>query len=376
MKILITGGCGFIGAKLVEYLSARQGWEIVVIDSLSAQVHGTLCDTAQNLENNPHVHVVKGDVRDKALLSSLMKGTSAVVHLAAETGTAQSMYEIERYNSVNCGGTAILLECLAEQQVRAKTFVLASSRAIYGDGGYICRRDGMVYPPGRTLQQLGQKQWDPVCPKCGGEIHAVATPESARGNPASIYAATKYAQEHLVRIAGEALGIRTAILRFQNVYGAGQSLNNPYTGILSIFSTRIRKGSSLPIFEDGKESRDFVHVKDVVNAIGMAIETKNPNNMTLNVGSGRATSVMEIATMLVGLLGGQQSPHITGQFRVGDIRHCFADLTEIKRLLGYVPQVTMEEGLKEFVGWVKTQPLPEDGLDAANRELMRRNLLT
>ncbi len=219
-------------------------------------------------------------------------------------------------------------------------------------------------------------QWDPLCPVCNGPLRAIPTPETARPSPASIYAATKYAQEDLIRIAGDSLGISTAILRFQNVYGAGQSLNNPYTGILSIFSTRIRRNMSLPIFEDGLESRDFVHVNDIVQAIQLAMESDAASGMTLNVGAGEPTSVLDIANLLVDALGGTIRPEVTGQYRLGDIRHCYADLSQIRSTLNFTPQVSLVRGIEEFAAWVSSQPLPEDGLDKANEELKKRKMMS
>ncbi|NKI67891.1 NAD-dependent epimerase/dehydratase family protein [Collimonas pratensis] len=376
MNILITGGLGFIGTNLAFSLNAANQHKIRIFDNLSPQIHGVIPAVDNRVCAMANVEIVRGDVCDLAALSAALNGMDAVVHLAAETGTAQSMYQIAHYNNVNSQATAQLLDVLANTPHSIKKIVLASSRSIYGEGAYNCAAHGFVYPGARSAIQLKSHQWDPVCPQCGGKIDAVPTPEAARPSPASIYAATKYAQEDLIRIAGDSLGIGTAILRFQNVYGAGQSLNNPYTGILSIFSTRIRRDMSLPIFEDGKESRDFVHVSDIVQAIELALQSEAANGRTFNVGAGEPTSVLEIANMLVDAFGGKVRPEVTGQYRLGDIRHCYADLTQIRSTLKFEPRMSLANGIDEFASWVLSQPLPEDGLDKANEELKKRKMMS
>jgi dTDP-L-rhamnose 4-epimerase len=373
--ILITGGLGFIGSNLAQSLSKLPGYKIILADNLSPQIHGTIPNLDLAWLQGHRIDVMRADVVNTNSLTEALSRADVIVHLAAETGTAQSMYQIAHYNNVNSQATAQMLDFLANNPHHVKKIVLASSRSIYGEGAYLCGVHGHVYPSARAAEQLTKQKWDPTCPICKQKITSIATPESARPSPASIYAATKYAQEDLIRIAGDSLGIGTAVLRFQNVYGAGQSLNNPYTGILSIFSTRIRRGLSLPIFEDGAESRDFVHVSDVVQAITLAIENDNANGKTFNVGAGAPTTVLEIANMLVDVFNGKVRPHITSQYRLGDIRHCYADLTKIKAELGFMPQVTLQQGLKEFASWVSAQPLPEDGLDKANDELKKRKMM-
>jgi dTDP-L-rhamnose 4-epimerase len=374
-KALITGGAGFIGTNLGKRLLAS-GYELVVLDNLSKQIHGENPVVEGTILDAEGVTFVKADIRDRAAVTAALDGVDMVVHLAAETGTAQSMYQIAHYNDVNVQATAQLMDILANNPHSVKKIVLASSRSIYGEGAYQCVEHGNVYPAARSASQLAAHAWDPVCPVCKGQLSTIPTPENARPSPASIYAATKYAQEDLIRIAGDALGIGTTVLRFQNVYGAGQSLNNPYTGILSIFSTRIRRGMSLPIFEDGLESRDFVHVDDVANAIQLALESEAANGGTFNVGAGAPTSVLEIANMLVDCFDGKVRPEVTSQYRLGDIRHCYADLTNIRAVLDFVPKVSLQEGLAHFAQWVLSQPLPEDGLDKANEELKKRKMMS
>ena len=373
-KILITGGLGFIGLNVARELIDK-GYSIVIFDNLSPQIHGAIPSVNDPILTSEKVQVIRGSVTDVNALRIALQGVQAIVHLAAETGTAQSMYQIAHYNNVNTQGTAILLDILANEKHNIKKIILASSRSVYGEGSYHCDKCGEIYPDSRPQDQLDLERWELTCFKCGGELSAIPTREDSRITPASIYAATKYAQEQLIRIAGSSLGIGTTILRLQNVYGAGQSLNNPYTGILSIFSTRIRRGLSLPIFEDGLESRDFVYVTDVARAFRLALENEDANGKVFNVGSGEATSVMEIATLLVSLLNGTTQPQVTGQYRLGDIRHCYADLSQSNKILGFTPQVSLQQGMEQFVKWTLAEPLPEDGLDRANSELKERGLM-
>jgi len=371
---LITGGLGFIGLHVAKDLVAH-GWKVILFDSLSPQIHGALPCISEDILAEPHVEVVRGDVRDTDSMKAALLMADAVIHLAAETGTAQSMYQVSHYNLVNSQATACLMDILANEMHSIKKIILASSRSIYGEGAYHCPEHGMVFPNSRGLEELKMGRWDPCCPLCNDAIRAIPTPESSPARPASIYAATKLAQEDLVRIGGAALNIDTVVLRLQNVYGAGQSLHNPYTGIISIFSTRIRRRMSLPIFEDGKESRDFVHVKDVARSFRLALTCEAASGKIINIGVGTPTSVMEVANLLVDKLQGKVRPSVTGQYRLGDIRHCYADLSNASTLLGFVPEIGIEKGLEQFVEWVLSQPLHDDGLDKANEELRRRRMM-
>ena len=376
--VLITGGAGFIGSHLVPNLLAG-GFAVRILDSLSPQIHGAV-PTGLDWLTHPNVEFVRGSVTSRGDLQQALVGVTHIVHLAAETGTGQSMYEIARYNEVNSQGTATLLDLLANQQnPSVKRIVLASSRSIYGEGAYLCPicgdQTGRAFPDSRPATQLAAHRWEPLCKHCGNELTAVATCEDDRVRPASIYAATKFAQEDLVRVACEALGIGYAILRLQNVYGEGQSLKNPYTGILSIFSTRVRRGLQLTAFEDGLESRDFVHVSDVAQAMSLSLTTPNSPNTVINVGSGVATSVLEVAAGLSEALGRTPDIRVTSEYRLGDIRHNVADVTRLREVLGYTPQVNLQDGLRRFCDWVLTQPLPEDLLDRANAELKARKLM-
>ena len=376
-KVLVTGGAGFIGSHLVPALVACE-YDVRVFDNLSSQIHGSLPGNLDWLEG-AGIEFVRGSVCDRNEFRSALQGVDAVVHLAAETGTGQSMYEIARYNDVNVGGTAILLDILTNDPgLSVKRVTLASSRSVYGEGAYTCETcadGGRTCPEPRSAEDLAEHKWEPFCTKCGSTLSAVPTREDDAIRPASIYAATKYAQEDLIRIGCSALGIGHAILRLQNVYGEGQSLNNPYTGILSIFSTRLRRGLHLPIFEDGLETRDFVHVEDVANAFIAAMRSDIPANRAVNVGSGLRTTVLEIASQLSRAFGREPDLKTTAQYRVGDIRHNCADVERLRTLLGYTPRIGLDKGLERFATWVLTQPLPEDLLDKANEELRSRKLM-
>jgi dTDP-L-rhamnose 4-epimerase len=374
-KVLITGGAGFIGREVAR-LAIECGHPVLLFDNLSPQIHGALPELAglEWLRSAP-VEVFRGDVLRASDWALALEQTQAVIHLAAETGTAQSMYEISRYAETNIGGTAALLDHLANRKHGVRKLILASSRSVYGEGAYQCSQCGLVYPPARTEAMFRVEQWQPVCPECQGAITAAATPENAKTTPASIYAATKVAQEDLVRVAGKALGISAVIFRFQNVYGEGQSLKNPYTGILSIFSNQLRMGKTLQLYEDGQESRDFVHVSDVARAVLLGLESERADGLTLNVGSGQPTTVEQVARLLSERFGATAQPVVSGQYRLGDVRHGYADLTTIRSCLEFAPEIPLDQGLTRFVEWVKTQPLEPDRLDAAAKELVARGLM-
>jgi dTDP-L-rhamnose 4-epimerase len=376
--VLITGGAGFIGKHLSSLL-VSQGASVRILDTLTPQIHGSVPDGLDWLSNSS-IDFLRGSVTNKADILPALEGVSAVVHLAAETGTGQSMYEISRYNFVNSHGTAQLLDVLSSTRAHSVSrVVLASSRSIYGEGAYTCKRCSeqisRLSPAPRSAEQLTSHRWNPICTTCGSDLVAVPTRETDPVRPASVYAATKYAQEDLVRIVCQSIGIDHAILRFQNVYGEGQSLKNPYTGILSIFSTRIRRGLDLPIFEDGLESRDFVHVDDVARAIVASISSPSPVSSIINIGSGLGTSVTDVAKGLMTALGIEVPLRVTGEYRLGDIRHNIADISRFCTLLPGGPQISLAEGLARFATWVKTQPLPDDLLDSANNELRERKLM-
>jgi dTDP-L-rhamnose 4-epimerase len=374
-KILITGGLGFIGMEVAKLLVERRQ-RVLLFDNLSPQIHGAVPNLSSlPLLRSANVEVVRGDVCSSGDRGAVLADVGCVVHLAAETGTAQSMYEISRYTDTNVGGTASLLDYLANHKHNVAKIILASSRSVYGEGAYLCARCGLVYPAMRTEEMHHSRRWQPECPTCKGVITATATREDAKTSPASIYAATKLAQEDLVRIAGKALGIPTVIFRFQNVYGEGQSLKNPYTGILSIFSNQLRCGKTVNLYEDGQESRDFVHVSDVAHAVVLGVCGDGADGSTLNVGSGRPTTVEQIAVSLKERFGSKSQLVVSGQYRLGDIRHEYADTSAIYKQLGFAPKLSFEQGLDRFVAWVKQQPVEPDRLGAATQELISRGLM-
>ncbi len=372
MNILVTGGAGFIGSWLVASL-LEDGHGVTVVDSLSPQIHGDLPQPDVDwLRADRGVKFVRADVRDTAAMNEVLAKVDAVVHLAAETGTGQSMYRIAYYYDVNQQATATLFESIATHHRHIRRVVLASSRSVYGEGAY--RLEGRLVVPGsRSAARMAQGMFDPLGPD-GEALELVGTPEDAPPSPSSIYAATKLANEQLGRICAEAYGITVAALRFQNVYGERQSLRNPYTGILSIFSNRMRQNLPINIFEDGLESRDFVHVHDVVRSIRLALEAELPPFTVANVGSGQPTSVMRVAETLKRLLGSQSELQVSGDFRVGDIRHCYADLSNVRALLGFSPAVDLEDGLRAFCDWVATQAIGEDRSAQAMAELTKLGL--
>ena len=372
--VLITGGAGFIGSRLANFLIAG-GHSVKVLDNLSPQIHGAEPESSPlflSLHND--VEFVRGSVTCRADLIKALQGVETVVHLAAETGTGQSMYAIQHYSDVNVGGTALLLDLIANEPFPIKKIVVASSRAVYGEGKYLCDQHGFVFPSARSATDMEQGEFSVHCPVCKLSAELVATDEETPVRPSSVYGVTKLTQEQMVLTVGKALGISAIAFRYQNVYGPGQSLSNPYTGILSIFSTRIRNNSAINIFEDGKESRDFVYIDDVVAITAKAVEHEQQIVDVFNVGSGVATDVSTIAETLQHLLGEKVSTNITGQFRVGDIRHNFADLTKVKEVLGFKPSVYIEEGLRRFVDWVKSEEVQVDGYEQSLEELRVKGL--
>ncbi len=369
-KILITGGAGFIGSNLAIKL-AQRGYQIIILDNLSPQIHGEGAEFPLALHEV--AECILGDVSSPESYHKLPQDIDAVFHLAAETGTGQSMYAISKYSQVNVMGTAYLMEYLAKNTSVSK-IILSSTRAVYGEGSYRCTEHGIVNPGERFEQDLLAGLFEPRCPICKSALHLLPTSEDSALKPLSVYGISKLAQELLLLNTAKSLNIPTVALRFQNVYGPGQSLSNPYTGILSIFSTRIRHGQDIFIFEDGNESRDFVYIDDVINSLILSLENDNANNHVFNIGSGIGTSVQDVSNKLVEKLSASVKLHITGKFRVGDIRHNVADISKATNILNYSPRVHLDEGLTQFVEWVKRQPLPTDKSDSALVELKERGL--
>jgi dTDP-L-rhamnose 4-epimerase len=372
--ILITGGAGFIGTHLALALKA-QGCVVRVLDNFSSQIHGSNKEDSylyQSIKNN--VEVVEGDVCDKKIWPNALDGVDVIIHLAAETGTAQSMYQMGKYIDINVRGTAVMLDALASHG-NVRKLILASSRAVYGEGKYLCSFCGVVNPISRNYDDLKNGFFDIKCPLCNKIAQPQPTDERCKLNPISIYGLSKKFQEELI-FANSVLPEASKIaLRFQNVFGPGQSLHNPYTGILSIFSTRLKSGKSISIFEDGKESRDFVYISDVVKSIMLSIEHDDRNRI-FNVGTGKPISVLEIAQKLSALSGGNSPVNVTGEFRVGDIRHNFADISSVSANLGYFPEISFDVGLRSFVDWVKNQPIENDQYDKSIQELRQNGLLS
>jgi dTDP-L-rhamnose 4-epimerase len=370
INVLISGGAGFIGSRLAARLSTGN-YRVTALDNLSAQVHGGdggAEDSAQSIS------LQRGDVRSREDWIRALAGQHVVVHFAAETGTGQSMYQIERYVDVNVRGTATLLDVLANESHAVRKMLLASSRAVYGEGKYLCARDGVVYPSSRQATHMQAGDFEVKCPACGSNVTLLPTDEDSKLHPSSVYGISKQSQEQLFMTAGRSLGIPAVALRYQNVFGPGQSLLNPYTGILSIFSTRIRNGAPISIFEDGKESRDFVYIDDVVDATCMAIESDAANFEVFNVGSGVRTEVLHVARTLRQALGGSSSIDVNGSFRLGDIRHNLADISKIGSQLGFKPKTEFDEGVRRFAAWVATQQVPADNFTASIEEMRRRGL--
>lgn len=374
-KVLVTGGAGFIGSNVALKLIAK-GYSVVVLDSLSEQIHGSNPDQTSPLylSIKDKVDFIKGDVCKREDWLKALDGVDYVIHLAAETGTGQSMYEIEKYVGTNIGGTALLLDILANTKHHVKRVVVAESRAIYGEGKYVCPSCGVVYPLERKDEDMSKGDFECKCPKCGGPVKLVGTTEDSNILPSSVYGITKQVQGQLVHLVCKSIGVESVSFRYQNVYGPGQSLSNPYTGILSIFSTRIKNGNGLNIFEDGKETRDFVFIDDVADATILGMEVPAANGHVFNVGTGVATDVLTVAHTLCDKYGIQVPITVSGNYRLGDIRHNFADITLAKQILGFNPKWNFSDGIEQFVKWVNQQEVQEDNYEASIEEMKKKGL--
>jgi dTDP-L-rhamnose 4-epimerase len=367
-QVLITGGAGFIGSHLADALLA-QGHAVRALDSLSPQVHDTGTTRPEYLADD--VELVVGDVRDPAAVRAALRGVDTVYHLAAMVGVGQSMYQVADYTAVNALGTAVLLEALIERPVAR--LVVASSMSIYGEGLYVDASGVPTTAAERQLEQLRAGQWEPT-DAAGAALRPVPTPEWKTPTLSSVYALSKYDQERLCLMTGRAYGIPAVALRFFNVYGPRQALSNPYTGVLAIFAARLLNGNPPLIFEDGLQQRDFVSVYDVARACVLAAESDAAVGHALNIGSGEARTVREIADRVATVMGAAGVPaEVTGKYRVGDIRHCFADIGQARRLLGYEPRVALEDGLAELGQWLEGR-VARDRVEQASRELAVRGL--
>jgi len=373
-NILITGGAGFIGSNLSLHLLDK-GYNITILDNLSIQIHGNSKNSYLYNSIKDKVNFILADVCKISDWRLAIKNQDAIIHLAAETGTGQSMYEVARYNQVNVVGTANLFDVLANESHNVKKILIASSRAIYGEGRYFSQNLGDVYPLSRSEQRLKNKIYEPMIDYCDSKLILKATHEESKISPESIYAVTKYNQEQVAMLMGKVLNIPVISLRYQNVYGPGQSLSNPYTGILSVFSTRLLNNNDLEIYEDGNQSRDFVYIDDVVDATTLALEKNDKLSYALNVGSGEPISVLNVAKQLMKNYEKNQKINITGKYRLGDIRHNYADLTKAKKILGFYPKYNFLHGLENFTNWVKKQKIEKDMYKSSEKELKNKGLL-
>jgi dTDP-L-rhamnose 4-epimerase len=374
-NILITGGAGFIGSNLALKL-IEKGYSVTVLDMLSEQIHGKNPE-----ENSPlylsikeKVKFFKGDITNRIDLENAIEDQDAVIHLAAETGTGQSMYQIERYNKANVYGTSLLLDVLVNKKNSVKKLILASSRAVYGEGKYKNILSEISYPEERNVALMEQGIFE-MTDENGAFLQPLPTDENSKLHPTSFYGITKLQQEEVVKHVCKSLGIDFVILRYQNVYGVGQSLLNPYTGILSIFSTQILSGKSLNIFEDGLPTRDFINIKDTVDATIKSLEMETANNQIINVGTGFATSVLSVAQLLAEKYNKEAEINISGDFRIGDIRHNFADLSKMKNCLNFEPKISLNQGIEAFTKWVLDQPIQENNFNQSLVEMKQKGFL-
>ena len=369
-NVLVTGGAGFIGSHIVDEL-VSQGHRVRVLDLLAPQVHGRDIQIPKYLPDN--VEFMKGDVGDMEAWRWALEDMDLIFHEAAEVGVGQSMYEIVRYMKANTLGTAIMLELLATGEYPIEKLIVASSMSIYGEGAYECPSCGPVFHQLRMTEQLLQRDWEMHCPNCQKVATPVPTREDKPLFPTSIYAISKRDQEEMCLAIGRAYGIPTVALRYFNVYGPRQALSNPYTGVAAIFSSRLLNGNPPLIFEDGLQSRDFVHVSDIVQANLLAMKNGHANYEIFNIGTGRSLTVLDVARALSKALDVEIEPEIVAKFREGDIRHCYADISKAQRVLGYTPKAAFEDGISDLVNWVSKQE-SRDLVDNATRELERRGL--
>jgi dTDP-L-rhamnose 4-epimerase len=376
MKILITGGAGFIGSNLVEALH-REGYEITVIDNLSEQVHGVYSEAASSFGKIcDRVRFICGSVCDRETMEHALAGQQVVVHYAAETGTGQSMYMVDHYTRVNIQATSMMLDILSARKDHGiKRIVVASSRSIYGEGKYLDSKGTPIYPSHRNQRHMQAGQFEVCDLQTDAPLTLVATDEDSLIHPSSVYGITKQVQEQLVMTVCPLLGIEPVALRYQNVYGPGQSLSNPYTGILSIFSNQILGGGKINVFEDGLESRDFIYIDDVVSATLLAVVHANAASQVFNVGSGVATTVLEVVKHLKAAFDSDIEVNVSGDFRIGDIRHNYADLKKINSLLGFAPKVDFADGIQRFASWAGAQGPKASSYERSLSEMKERGLI-
>ena len=369
-RVLVTGGAGFIGSHLVDKL-IKLGHKVVVFDNLEPQVHGEGQKIPKYL--NKECEFIKGDIRNREALKKALRGREIVFHQAAVVGVGQSMYEINKYTEVNILGTSNLLHILANENHRVEKLIIASSMSVYGEGKYSCIKCGVIYPKLRSLSQLKREEWEMRCPFCNQEVQSLPTDEDKPLYPTSIYSISKRNQEEMCLTIGRAYRIPTVALRYFNVYGPRQALSNPYTGLAAIFSSRILNNHSPCIFEDGLQSRDFIHVSDIVRANLLAMEGNDADYGVFNVGTGRSLTVLDVAEVLINGLSSSVDINIVRKYREGDIRHCYADISKIQDRLGFQPQVKFEEGISDLVKWVRGEKA-RDQFEKSKRELEEKGL--
>lgn len=374
-NVLVTGGAGFIGSNITLKLLDK-GYQVTVLDSLSKQIHGLQPSSTSPLYRKikDKVKFIKGDVCCRDDWEKALDNIDYVIHLAAETGTGQSMYEIKKYVDTNIGGTALLLDILTNTHHHVKRVVVAESRAIYGEGKYRCPLCGDVYPLERKDEDMAKGDFECKCPKCGRNVNLVATTEDSAIHPSSVYGIAKQVQGQLVHLVCKAIGVESVSFRYQNVYGPGQSLSNPYTGILSIFSTQIKNHHGLNIFEDGKETRDFVYIDDVADATILGMEVPEANGHVFNIGTGTAIDVLTVAQTLCDKYKIHVPIKISGNYRLGDIRHIFADISLARKILGFKPKWSFSDGISEFAKWVNEQEIYEDKYENSIIEMQKKGL--
>jgi dTDP-L-rhamnose 4-epimerase len=349
-RVLITGGAGFIGHKTANEL-ANRGFHVRVLDNLNKQVHPNPKESLARL--HPDVEFICGDIRNRSAVQEVLEGVEVVYHFAAETGVGQSMYEIERYSEVTIQGTAVLCDCIANDRKPLKKIILSSSRAVYGEGQYKCVRCGIVYPKGRSKANLIAGNWNTLCPDCGNEISPIPCQETTPRHPVSIYGFTKKVQEDMLFMISDAYNIPAVILRYFNVFGAGQSTSNPYTGILSIFCSLLLSNKSVEIYEDGQMIRDFVPIEDVVNANLKAIDFDVPSPLVLNIGSGNPKTILQVSEYLKEYIDSESNISISGRYRIGDIRHCYADVSKQNKFIGNALSNSFSKEIKSLIDWAR-----------------------
>lgn len=372
--VLITGGAGFIGTRLSKKL-VDKGCSVRVLDNFSSQIHNDKYLPADLFSN---VEIVEGDIKDAKTLSAALLDIDCVVHLAAETGTGQSMYEVGRYFDTNVQGTAHLVDILVNNRSKFKVtnLVLASSRAIYGEGAYFCATHGQVFPQEREHSRMEDGFFEPLCPQCRAAVETIPTKEQSPLNPLSMYALTKQTQEAMLLIFARSRGINGFALRYQNVYGPGQSLKNPYTGILAVFANLARQNQVIEVYEDGQESRDFIYVDDVVDATVKSVLYEGKFIGALNVGSGTATTVLQVAEEVKRYFDSSSEIRISGAFRFGDIRHNVAEITNMKSVLDISPSIPFRVGLHHFLDWAQSQEVrDQEAYSRSVQELSSRGLM-